>query len=222
MDDILLKGIVGSTAYGLNHAGSDIDHYGVYAVPFADLHRLGGYQESRVTREPDTTMHEAAKYVKLALKCNPSVMELLWLTEYEVTTEMGEALIGLRTCFLSERYVRNSYLGYASSQFASLFQRGDGTFSSNVRSRTEKHARHMARLVDQGFDLYTGAELHIRVSNPERYMEFGQKAANNPEHARVFMAKAQESFDRATCALPEKPNTDAVQEWLYELRRAAL
>lgn len=78
---VLLKGVVGSTAYGLNHEGSYVDYLGVFAAPNREILGLGKVQESVNTKDPDTTMHEAKKFVQLCLNGNPSVSEVLWLDQ---------------------------------------------------------------------------------------------------------------------------------------------
>ncbi len=50
---VLLSGIVGSTAYGLAHAGSDIDRLGMFAAPTEQLHGLHRSAESHVTEKKD-------------------------------------------------------------------------------------------------------------------------------------------------------------------------
>jgi uncharacterized protein len=109
----LLSGIVGSTAYGLAHPGSDVDRLGLFAVDTVELHGLRRHTESVVTKDPDLTLHEAAKWCRLALGGNPTVMELVWLPDelYEVRTPLGDELIGIRSSFLSAKRVRNAYLG---------------------------------------------------------------------------------------------------------------
>ncbi|MGI3201610.1 DNA polymerase beta superfamily protein [Streptomyces sp. GLT-R25] len=151
--NILLSGIVGSTAYGLAHEGSDVDRLGMFAAPTDDLHGLHPPKESHVTTKPDSTLHEAAKWCRLALRGNPTVTELVWLPDelYEVRTPLGDELIGIRTTLLSAKRVRDAYLGYATQQFKRLYDRGDSSLSADTRKRRAKHARHLRRLCHQGF-----------------------------------------------------------------------
>lgn len=134
--NVLLKGVVGSTAYGLNHGGSDIDYMGIFAHDTEEMLGLNEPKDSVVIKDPDTTLHEAKKFVTLALNGNPSVSELLWLDVYEVMTDLGARLVNMRDLFLSAPRVRSAYLGYATSQFNRLLDRGDGTFSADTRKRT--------------------------------------------------------------------------------------
>lgn len=217
----VLSGIVGSTAYGLAHAGSDVDRLGVFAVGTEELHGLRRPPESQVSTAPDRTWHEAAKWCRLALSCNPTVSELVWLPDelYEVRTPAGDELIGLRRSLLSAAAVRGSYLGYAAQQFRKL-QTRDRT---EVRSRTQgaKHARHLVRLLEQGVRLHESGELVVRLAQPERIRELGERFADRPELAAPLLAEAEDRLRRPG-VLPDEPDEAAVEAWLRRLRRSCL
>lgn len=229
--NVLLAGVVGSTAYGLNHAGSDVDRLGMYAAPTVSFHGLRppiGDRDTVVIKHPsDAVYHEALKYVRLVMKGNPSVTELLWLDRYEVVTPLGMFLVNRRTRLLAAPRVRAAYLGYATSQFSRLFNRGDGSFSADTRKRTAKHARHLLRLLHQGIDLYRTGHLTIKVSEPQEYFHFGEAVAQHDgtgdwrigqDLARAELAKAEEAFDRSTSPLRKEPDEVVVEAWLRAVR----
>jgi predicted nucleotidyltransferase len=224
--NVLLKGVVGSTAYGLNHENSDVDYMGVFAAPTSEVLGLGKVQESVVSKDPDTTLHEAKKFVTLCLNGNPSVSELLWLDRYEYVDNLGDDLIGLRRSFLSAKKVRDSYLGYATSQFERLKNRGDGSFSADTRKRTEKHARHLVRLVEQGFHLYRSGELVVNLRSnaseidPDWVFQVGSQIADDPSRAKKYMRQAEVRFDSTKTAILGEPDVAAVECWLLRVRRA--
>ena len=224
--NVLLKGVVGSTAYGLNHENSDVDYMGVFAAPTSEILGLDEVKESRVSKDPDTTLHEAKKFVTLCLNGNPSVSELLWLDKYEQMSDLGTMLVNLRRSFLSKARVRDAYLGYATSQFTRLKDRGDGSFSADTRKRTEKHARHLVRLVEQGYHLYITGDLVVDLRSSaseitaERVFEMGQAIARDPERGEQYMRLAGVRFDQAKSPLPERPDHEVVERWLLRVRRA--
>lgn len=221
---MLLSGVVGSTAYGLAHAGSDIDRLGVFAAPPLSFGSLAGPgPESIQTHGPDTTVHEARKFLRLALACNPTVSELLWLSEYENSTPLGEELVGIRAGLLSAQRVRDAYLGYATGQFRRLTERGDGSFSSDLRQRTAKHARHLYRLCWQGLHLYRAGELQLRLDDPQEFRDFGdQVAAGDIDVAKTVMALYEHKFDTSRTVLPTEPDRDAAVRWLDQVRTDSL
>ncbi|ROO88444.1 putative nucleotidyltransferase [Actinocorallia herbida] len=200
---VLLSGIVGSTAYGLATPASDTDRLGVYAAPTSAFHGLNpptGRRASHVTGGPDgddATLHEAAKYAGLALGVNPTATELLWLPDhlYEVRTPLGDALIALRGGLLSAGRVRDAYLGYATAQIHRAESGKSGT-------RTAKAARHLARLLHQGLELYRTGHLTVALPDPEKIRAFGER------------------FAAARSPLPDAPDTEAAEAWLHTVRAA--
>jgi uncharacterized protein len=224
---VVLSGIVGSTAYGLAGPDSDVDRLGIYAAPTMQLLGLHKVRESIVQNEPDVTMHELGKFVRLVLAGNPTVVELLWLpTElYETVTPLGFELVSMRSSLLCAPRVRDAYLGYATQQFKRLETRGDGSFSADTRNRTAKHGRHLARLLFQGLGLYVHGQLMVRL--PEHQVEqcrwLGDRAAaGNLDAVRRTLAAYEAEFNSARSPLPDRPDTEFVDKWLRNARRQLL
>lgn len=217
---LLLQGVVGSTAYGLSREGSDVDRLGVFVAPTIEVAGLDWHsgRETKVQTKPDVTLHEVGKYLRLALKCNPTIMELLWLSkdllEY-AEPFYGLRLVGLRKAFLSEKYVRAAYGGYAYQQANKLRERGDGSFSADTRKRTAKHARHILRLLRQGRELLETGKLTIRVPDPESYFAFDDMTSS--EMLDVY-EKEDKLFLGAKSVLPSAPDVDKVREYLTAVR----
>ncbi|MEV4559153.1 nucleotidyltransferase domain-containing protein [Kitasatospora sp. NPDC049285] len=218
---VLLSGIVGSTAYGLAHAGSDLDRLGLFAAPTVAFHGLHRPTESHVTTAPDRTLHEAAKWCRLALGGNPTAAELAWLPEelYEVRTPLGEELIAIRSSFLSAGAVRNSYLGYAGQQFRKLTARD--TADPRGRAKAAKNARHLVRLVRQGVHLHETGRLEIRLPDPDGVRELGERYAEHPQEAAALLADAEHRLARPG-VLPDAPDERPVEDWLRRVRAAHL
>jgi len=214
----ILQAIAGSHAYGLATPDSDEDRLGVFVVPTETL--LGIFQPAETVdrRDPDICFHEVGKFVRLALKANPTIMELLFLDEYELLTPIGEQIIGQRDAFLSQR-ISASYGGYALSQIRRLQKRGDGEFSSKRKGRYSKHARHCFRLLQQGKELLETGVITVKVPNPKELLALG-------ELPPVQLAeKFEEEFGKhktVESILPEEPDYDRVNELLLRIRRACL
>lgn len=223
----LLSGVVGSHAYGLAHSDSDVDTLAVAAAPTEDFHGLHlpvGKAATRVSTNPDVTVHEAAKYVGLCLNANPTVTELLWLPDdcYRERHPLGDELIAIRRTLLGARRVRDAYMGYATAQFNRFRDRGT-TFSSDTRARTAKHARHLLRLIHGGTQLYRTGHLDVQLNNPARYLEFGELIASNHEAgaqlAQLHLDAAAETFNNSPSPLPDTPDSTEAEVWLRRVRR---
>lgn len=223
--NVLLSGIVGSVAYGLATEDSDTDRLGMFACPTEKVLGLYPPVQSIVRTSPDITFHEVGKFLSLALKCNPTITELLWLPDdlYETRTDLGDKLIGIRQSLLSATLVRNAYLGYATQQFRRLENRsehGDHSFSADTRKRTAKHARHLLRLLHQGMELYETGTLIVRLADPDWYHRFGDIVAEGDiQAAQREISAAEKWINSADPALPEKPDLARAEQWLLDVRR---
>lgn len=219
---ILLRGVVGSSAYGLAREGSDIDRLGIFAYPTDAFWGLRNLDDSVVTHEPsDVTLHEVAKYVRLALKCNPTILELMWLPEHliEINTVHGKTLRHMREAFLSTKAVRDSYGGYAKQQVERLQRRnkdGKEGFSSDTKKRTAKHARHCFRLLEQGRQLLVTGNMNIRVADPASYWSFDNATV---EQIVARFEEGDEEFRSAPSCLPDEPDFASVELFLHSVRR---
>jgi predicted nucleotidyltransferase len=215
----LLVGTVGSTAYGLAHAGSDIDRLGVYAEPTLDVcvhpKKADG---SQVRRNPDVTLHEVGKYVRLAAAANPTVLELLWLDRYETSTPMGELLVAHRHVFLSDLVV-NTYGGYARQQVHRLRQRGDGSFGADLRKRKAKHARHCFRLLVQGAEVRRTGKLVVRLT-PGQIDQVRSAEALVDDEDKLIAAfdEAYAELVAVKSVLPALPDQTAIDGVLRDVR----
>jgi uncharacterized protein len=212
----ILRGIAGSHAHGLATPLSDEDFHGVYSWPTANFWNLTAPAETLTGHEPyDYSYHELEKFLRLCSKCNPTVLEILGLGEYlEKEPYWGDRLILIRDAFFSERYVKNSFIGYAESQFRKLVQRGD-SFDSSVRKRTNKHARHLFRLMETGKRLYETGILQVRVDDPDSYLKYNSMTVD--QISDEFMDTWDE-FNLAKSVLPEQPDFDRINEYLFDYR----
>lgn len=215
---IIMQGITGSKAYGLDTPTSDTDIKGVFVEPTLNLVGLNKPDDTHVSTGPDLEYHELGKFLKLALQCNPSVIELMWLDDYQILETEFELIRSIRTDFLSTGRVIGAYGGYAMSQIKRLQDRGDGSFSSDTRKRTAKHARHLFRLLDQGMELLTTGGLHVRVANRDELFALGEMSVD----------KIVEEFHRKDTAfrlaeersvLPDQPDYEKVDIYLRSIRQ---
>jgi hypothetical protein len=218
----LLMGVVGSHAYGMATESSDVDVLGTYAAPTQDLVGLHPPPVRKATTHRagptvDVTWHEAGKLASLALGGNPSAMELLWLESYQLTTPLGWELVSLRRRMLSRKRVKDAYLGFATQQFARLSK--DGRFPDVPTSRIAKHARHLLRLVEQGTHLWVTGHLVLRMPDPKRVLDFGDRVADGDvAAASSVLFRARHTFENVNTVLPDVPDEAAVEAWLQKVR----
>src|ERR1044072_2037657 len=199
----ILSGLVGSRAYGLARPDSDHDRRGIYVWPTRDLLRLDAppdHFESNGPGQDDTAWLEARKFLGLVLAGNPTHTELLWLGEYQVCNQWGSSLINIRDGLSAAPLIRRTYLGYATQQSKRLRERGDGSSSAHPRNRPAKHARHLYRLLMQGYDFYRPGTLTVRLPSHIAAVvtAFGEQVADGSVTlADALLARYEHLFDSA-------------------------
>ena len=219
---LLLAGVVGSTAYGLARPGSDRDRLGVFAYPTERILGLSGLavaDQSIVRHKPeDTTLHEVGKTLGLLLKVNPTVTEILWLPTdlIEHCHPFGTELVGMRRSFLSAKFVRAAYVGYAHVQLTRADRREDTNLTNGGVDRNAKAARHMRRLLMQAQGLWTTGELTVQLDDPQTYFDFGVLPW---EDQVAWFEQAKTWFDTAPTVLPEQADRRFAEDFLLRLRR---
>lgn len=101
-DHVIYRCIVGSKAYGLDDTSSDIDRRGIYLPP-AQMHwSLYGVPEQLDNKETEECYWEIQKFLILALKANPNVLECLYTPLVETANQLAEELLAMRSIFLSQ------------------------------------------------------------------------------------------------------------------------
>lgn len=220
--DIILEGLTGSRAYGLDTKNSDSDYKGVYLLPTSTVLSIG-FDPQHTTKDhvdPDWVYHEVGKFMKLVLNGNPTVTELLYLDEYTTLTPIGQLLIDNRSAFLSTKSVMNAYRGYAFSQAKKLNNRteqGMDGYDSSLKNRFAKHTRHCFRLLMQARQLLETGTLDVKVTPEQReyLFEMGEKTAD--EVVDEFMRQDKE-FDDIVSVLPDKADMNKLNDLLIKIR----
>jgi predicted nucleotidyltransferase len=214
---IIYRCQVGSRAFGLAGDDSDEDIRGIYLPP-ARLHwSLFKLPEQLEFTEAgrDEVYWELEKFLKLALKANPNVLETLWTPMVMQSGEVAERLRGLRDVFLT-RFLYKTYSGYVLSQFRRM---------ANAHARTgkykAKHAMHLIRLLYSGIEALRSGRIRIDVAE-HRDELLAIKAgtlsfAEARDRALALDRAFQEAYRHTT--LPEQPDYERVDEFLFWARR---
>jgi predicted nucleotidyltransferase len=217
-DRVIFRCVIGSRAYGLDDESSDIDRRGIYLPP-ADLHwSLYGVPEQLEDDDAQEAYWEIQKFLILALKANPNVLECLYTPIVEFATPLARELLDLRATFLS-RLVYQTYNGYVMSQFKKM--------QTDLRNQGRikwKHVMHLIRLLLSGITVLRQGFVPVAVSE-HREALLAIKAGNMPwvevEAWRLALHKEfDQSFERT--ALPEKPEYERANAFLVRARRLAL
>lgn len=144
---IVLKIKGGSHLYGLATENSDLDYIGVFLNTPEELYGLKTcevIEENTISKQDngkndkdaiDCKYYSLAKFCSLALGCNPTILEILFVNPKNIVfcDTIGQHLLDNRHLFLSKK-AYHSFLGYAISQKKKSFVKAE-----NLKKLTEAY-----------------------------------------------------------------------------------
>ena len=235
-DNLLVKHLAGSQAYGTSLPTSDTDYRGIFcADPINLLTPFYTVREVEDQDEEDTKFYELSHFFKLCLDCNPNIVETLWVDEEDITfsTPAYEFLREHRSEFLSSK-VAFTTSGYALAQLKRI--KGHNKWINNPQ--TEEPPRQIDfvslvqnfrackmfkidmeewktdyRLVPYGHDIY-GIE---RSSGYETYSDdFTLNTAYEPEEGQSPLPLMVVKFNKDEYKLAKEKHA---QYWTWKKNR---
>jgi len=214
-DAVIYRCVVGSRAYGLENADSDTDRRGIYLPPAALHWSLYGVPEQLENSATQECYWELQKFLVLALKANPNVLECLYTPLVEVATPLAKELLQLRQMFLSQ-LVYQTYNSYVLSQFKKMEQ--DLRTKGKIRW---KHAMHLIRLLLSGITVLQDGFVPVRIQEHQVQLLAIRNQEMPWEAVDAWRLELHRRFDRAFAhtSLPERPDYEAVNAFLIRARR---
>ncbi|MDA1166520.1 MAG: nucleotidyltransferase domain-containing protein [Planctomycetota bacterium] len=217
-DRVIFRCVIGSRAYGLDDENSDIDRRGIYLPP-ANLHwSLYGVPEQLENDATQEVYWELQKFVVLALKANPNVLECLNSPIVETATPLAQELLDMKETFLS-KLVFQTYSGYVASQFKKM--------QTDIRNHGQvkwKHVMHLIRLLLSGINVLRNGFVSVQVGDHRDSLlaiRSGETAWDEVEAWRLELhSQFNSAFEETT--LPERPDYEQVNDFLIRARRLAL
>ncbi|MDR1432223.1 MAG: nucleotidyltransferase domain-containing protein [Propionibacteriaceae bacterium] len=238
----ILRSVVGSGVHGIAIAGTDDhDEMGVYIEPPEYVLGVERHREDYLWRtqpegershhgDTDLVLYSLAKYLRLALKGNPTVMLPLFAPEQSLIllTPLGEELRSLRAAFLS-RHAAERFLGYMRSQHERML----GQSKRNVPNRPEliekygwdvKYGSHALRLAYQGLEIASTGMLTLPMPPAERERVLAVKRGEvRRDEVSAEVAKLESAvralLDTGKTPLPATADLAAITEWAVSAQR---
>jgi predicted nucleotidyltransferase len=242
-DGTVLRVRTGSQTHGISTESSDRDEMGVCIEPQAYViglkkfeqymyrdaaERTGRFDAPSEPGDLDLTVYSLRKYTSLILNSNPSMLELLYITDPAAIitrTRCGENIqyIG-RECVVSKE-AGPKYLGYMEAQRRAM-KSYDGKGRDVTRPHLmekygfdTKYAGHMIRLGLQGIELMQTGKIKLPMSGTEstliRNIREGQWSMEQVlSYAETLESQLKKAIDRTS--LREHPNNEAVNDWLVD------
>ena len=242
----ILAGTVGSTVHGTNISDGIEDHdvMGVCIEPIGMVVGLTPFEQfiyrTAVQREGehnarskagdvDLVIYSLRKYVRLALRGNPTILTLLFTPNQQCVRleDEGVMLRGLAPAIVSKK-AGGAYLGYMSAQAGRLLGTRGGQHGAgrpeliNKFGYDSKYAAHIIRLGLQGQELMNTGQLTLPMTGVNRDFVLDVRNGKVPFGALArVMADVEDDLKAAVkrSPLPEIPDTEAVERWLVEAYR---
>lgn len=218
----------GSHAYGTNLPSSDEDTRGVCIPPAEYVLGLKEW-EHHEDKSVDTFIYSLHKFVRLALQCNPNIIELLHVREEDILkiTYSGNQLRNARHLFLSKRAFK-TFGGYAFAQLQLLH-----------KGKTARHGSHVGLVETHGYDVKNAMHLIRLLRTGVELLRDGQVNTYRPDRTELLeirngswtLAEVLAEADRldealkearAVTTLPEEPDFEAANRLVMDLTRNAL
>ena len=212
---VIYRCVVGSRAYGLDNDESDTDRRGVYLAPAELQWSLFGPPEQFEDNATQSCFWELQKFLIMALKANPNVLECLYSPMVEKATPLGEELLVLRQGFLSQM-IFQTFNGYALSQFKKMEQ--------DLRNRGEvrcKHSMHLLRLLLTGAAALREGCVPVQVEAHRERLLAVKRGEVPWAEVDAWRKELHHDFERALAEtkLPERPDYEAANRFLIKARR---
>lgn len=211
----ILKTIVGSQAHGLANTDSDFDYRGVFVVPTSEILKLHGSvsHTSWLEGKEDDTSWEIGKFLLMAVKSNPTVLE----TFLAPVVEFGEWSEKVRQIFphvWNSNDVKNAFIGYGLNQRKKFFENKDG--------RQAKYACAYLRVLFNAWQILSMGTFSVCLLNTPVFDACKKFKLGNFEIGEVIQLthEWQEKVEDAFADNPDKKsNLEPVNELLLEIRK---
>lgn len=216
-DHVIYRCVCGSRAYGLDTEESDTDLRGIYLAPAELEWSLHGAPEQFEDHENQACYWELQKFLVMALKANPNILECLYSPLVEKAAPIAEAVLQMRDRFLSQM-IFQTFNGYALSQFKKIEQ--DRRNQGGVRW---KHAMHLLRLLITGAAALREGRIPVHVGPLRDPLLAVKRGELTWEEVDAWRLRLHRDFEHALLEtrLPERPDYEAANRVLIQARREA-
>jgi predicted nucleotidyltransferase len=220
-NEIILKVLVGSRAHGLHTENSDFDYRGVFVLPTERLFQLGSKIDQTSWIEPpkdtpgkiDDTTWEIQKFLLLATKCNPTILETFFSPPI-YKNEWGTRLIELFPHVWNSEDVKNAFIGYGLNQRKKFFENQD--------NRAPKYATAYLRTLYNAWELLSTGTFHLDMTDTPVFEQLKRFKAGDYTIGEVIQS-CYEWQTKVELAYKKNPNKmtdlEPVNQFLLDIRK---
>lgn len=231
------ESIMGSEAYGISTDSSDKDIYG-FCIPSKSIifpssvgiipgfgyqgETFEQFQEHHIykqdeDKEYDITIFSIVKFFKLAMECNPNIIDSLYTPAECMThcSQVGTMVREKRDLFLSKAAWKK-FKGYAFGEMTDMLKEKTGKRKEMVDKfgYDLKNASHVLRLLDEIEQILVYGSIDIRRAKEQ--LKFVRAGNMKLDEFKKTFANKEKVLDQlyANSTLREKPDEAALKELL--------
>jgi uncharacterized protein len=231
----ILRGTVGSGSHGVAISGTDDqDEMGVVIESFEDAvtlsspfehfiyrtaaERTGKHDARSQPGDLDLVLYSLSKYLRLALRGNPSVLTPLYLPAelLSICTIEGKELQALAPKIISKRAIRAFYHYLRAQKERLTGDRGRPELVAKYGFDT-KFAMHALRLGYQGIELSETGQVTLPIAKLQRdFLIDVRLGLYSLDYILTHIALIEKRLLGCidSTKLPEEPDTTAVEKWM--------
>lgn len=229
----ILRAEVGSGVHGLAIKGrDDRDEMGICIEPPEYVLGLETFEQYIYRDQPegvrsqpgdlDLTIYSLRKWMRLAIKGNPSILLLLFAPDSALVTrtQLGKELQELAPAIVS-RQAGPRFLGYLEAQKQRLLRERGTAHVPNRGDKDAKYASHMLRLGYQGLELLQTGRITLPMPEYDlhvcREVKLGRATLDSAlQTAGVLAREIKDLLLVADGLIPDAPDMDAVNAWMVK------
>jgi len=212
MKTIIYKVLAGSRLYGTYDKNSDYDYRGIFMPPITDYYKFG-YKEFKVIDdgEQDIAYYSLRKFIGLASKCNPNILELLFIPVENVIVAKPpiSRVLKMTPMFLNKKNIYNAYKGFGLTEF-DKFKRNN---------KQLKKAVNCVRLLEDAIQLFETGKLVFPSKMTPTLCDIknGKVTFNEIVNfvENVLNKDFTEAYENST--LPDKTDTKAIENEMVDI-----
>ena len=229
----ILLGYRGSIAHGTYlrpddpNSVDDKDIMGVCIAPIEQYFGLHHFEQKEVMlREWDSVVYEFLKFMRLLIKSNPNVLNMLWLRkqDYIQIDDLGRELLEHRSLFVTKQ-IYHSFTGYAYGQLKKMTAfTFEGYMGAKRKGLVEKYgydvknASHCIRILRMGIEFLREGELHVYRHDAPQLVEIktGKWTLEQvKKEAERLFTRAENAYDE--CKFPNKPDVEQINNLAVDI-----
>jgi len=219
----------GSRAYGTHTPSSDYDEKGIVVIPFPEYYfgfskfeqKDSGWKDGS-----DRVIYDVRKFFKLALSCNPNIIEVLYVPEDNIKdiSFPGSRIRRFRDRFLSKK-AHATFSGYAIAQMRRIERRVANMARPGGKKDPKiwKHAAHIIRLCRMGEEILRDGEVNVARKDAKYLL----KIRRGEVPLKEIMREGRERLEiidslKDKSPLPDEPDRNGAEALMVDIIEIAL